>query len=80
VAEAAYQGAVAYARDRMQGQPPGLSSGPAQSILVHPDVRRMLLTIRGFTEAGRALAVWLSVEMDKAERHSTPRRGISPRG
>ena len=69
IAEAAYQGAVSYARDRVQGRVPGAAPGPAQSILVHPDVRRMLLTIRGFTEAGRALAVWLALEMEKAARH-----------
>jgi alkylation response protein AidB-like acyl-CoA dehydrogenase len=72
IAEAAYQGAVAYARDRLQGRAPGASSGLPQSILVHPDIRRMLLTIRGFTEAGRALAVWLAVEMERAARHPDP--------
>ena len=69
IAEAAYQGAIAYARDRVQGRVPGAAPGPAQSILVHPDVRRMLLTIRSFTEAGRALAVWLALEMERAARH-----------
>ena len=63
------QGAVSYAKDRVQGRVPGAAPGPAQSILVHPDVRRMLLTIRGFTEAGRALAVWLALEMERAARH-----------
>ncbi len=69
IAEAAYQGAAGYAKDRLQGRPPGVDGGPAQPILGHPDVRRMLLTIRGFTEAGRALAVWLALEMEKAARH-----------
>lgn len=69
IAEAAYQGAAAYAKDRLQGRPPGVEGGPARPILGHPDVRRMLLTIRSFTEAGRALAVWLALEMEIAARH-----------
>ncbi|MBO1076161.1 acyl-CoA dehydrogenase C-terminal domain-containing protein [Roseomonas marmotae] len=69
IAEAAYQGASAYARERVQGRAPGAASGPAQPILVHPDVRKMLLTIRGFSEAGRALAAWTALEMEKAARH-----------
>ena len=46
-----------------------MTDGLPAAILVHPDVRRMLLTIRAFTEAGRALAVWLALEMDKAALH-----------
>jgi alkylation response protein AidB-like acyl-CoA dehydrogenase len=69
IAEASYQGASAYARERLQGRGPGVADGPPASILVHPDVRRMLLTIRAFTEGGRALAVWLALEMDKAALH-----------
>ncbi|WP_448208225.1 acyl-CoA dehydrogenase [Azospirillum sp. sgz302134] len=75
VAEAAYQGAAAYAKERMQGRAPaggsGTKPGP-QPIIVHPDVRRNLLTIRSFTEAGRALAVWTALEMEKADRHPDP--------
>ncbi|HYD65567.1 acyl-CoA dehydrogenase [Azospirillum sp.] len=67
-AEAAYQGAAAYAKDRLQGRAPAGGPGP-QPILVHPDVRKNLLTVRAFTEAGRALAVWTALEMEKAERH-----------
>jgi alkylation response protein AidB-like acyl-CoA dehydrogenase len=69
IAEAAYQGASAYAKDRLQGRAPGAPAGEAQSILVHPDVRKMLLTIRAFTESGRALAAWTALEMEKAARH-----------
>ncbi|MBI0435492.1 acyl-CoA dehydrogenase C-terminal domain-containing protein [Roseomonas sp. KE0001] len=69
VAEAAYQGAVAYARERLQGRAPGQESGPAQPILVHPDVRRMLLTIRAFTGAARGLALWTALQMETAARH-----------
>ena len=72
IAEAAYQGAAEYAKDRLQGRPPGVGDGPARPILTHPDVRRMLLTIRGFVEAGRALAIWLALEMEKAARHPEP--------
>ena len=57
--EIAYQGAVRYARDRLQMRSlsgPKNPDGPADPIIVHPDIRRMLLTIRAFTEGGRALA------------------------
>jgi alkylation response protein AidB-like acyl-CoA dehydrogenase len=69
IAEAAYQGASAYARERLQGRGPGIGSGAAQPILVHPDVRKMLLSIRVFAESGRALAAWTALEMEKAARH-----------
>lgn len=58
-AEIAYQGAVRYARDRLQMRSlsgPKNPDGPADPIIVHPDVRRMLLTIRSFAEGGRALS------------------------
>jgi alkylation response protein AidB-like acyl-CoA dehydrogenase len=80
IAEAAYQGAVAYARQRLQGRAPGVASGSPQPLLVHPDIRRMLLTIRSFTEAGRALAVWLAVEMEKAARHPDPSKRMEAEG
>ncbi|HTR17673.1 MAG TPA: acyl-CoA dehydrogenase C-terminal domain-containing protein [Acetobacteraceae bacterium] len=73
IAEASYQGAVAYARDRLQGRSlagakrPDL---PADPIIVHPDVRRMLLTIRAYTEGCRALGAWLARELDIA--HYSP--------
>ncbi len=73
VAEAAYQGAAAYARERRQGRAAGpAAQGGAEgphSILVHPDVRKMLLTMRAFTESGRALAVWTALQMEVAARH-----------
>ncbi len=67
VAEAAYQNAVAYARERIQGR--ALTGAknkdkPADSILVHPDVRRMLLTMRAYIEGCRALAGWVAREID----------------
>ena len=68
--EVAYQGAVRYARDRLQMR--SLSGaknpdGPADPIIVHPDVRRMLLTIRAFTEGGRALAHYTAMVADKLD-------------
>ncbi len=73
VGEAAYQAAVWYAKDRLQGRSlsgtknPG---GPADPIIVHPDVRRMLMTMRAFNEGCRALSGWVSRALD-AEKHST---------
>lgn len=67
IAEAAYQGAVEYARERIQGRSltgPKNSDKQADPILVHPDVRRMLLTIRANAEACRAFAVWLGLLLD----------------
>lgn len=61
-----YQNAVAYAQDRLQGKSPN-SSQKADPIIVHPDVRRMLLTIKATTEAGRALAVYLGLQLDKSK-------------
>ncbi|WP_419533632.1 acyl-CoA dehydrogenase C-terminal domain-containing protein [Endozoicomonas sp.] len=60
-AEVAYQGAVRYARDRLQMRSlsgPKNPDGPADPIIVHPDVRRMLLTIKALTEGNRALVYY----------------------
>jgi alkylation response protein AidB-like acyl-CoA dehydrogenase len=57
IGEIAYQNAVAYARDRLQGDrcpAPRRPDKPADPIIVHPDVRRTLMSIRAFNEAGRA--------------------------
>jgi alkylation response protein AidB-like acyl-CoA dehydrogenase len=72
IAECARQSAVAYARDRLQGRSltgPKNASGPADPIIVHPDVRRMLLTQKSFTEAARALALWVGMLIDEAHLH-----------
>lgn len=74
-AELAYQSALAYARDRVQGR--ALSGAvfpslPADPIIVHPDVRRMLLTIKAHAEGGRALAMWVMKQVDLAARHPDP--------
>ena len=76
IGEVAYQSAVAYARERLQGRSPGgsHSGGGADPIIAHPDVRRALLRIRALTEAGRALAIWLAVELDIAHHHPDPAR------
>jgi hypothetical protein len=69
IAEAAYQGASGYARERLQGRAPGAGGGGPQSILVHPDVRKMLLSVKAFAESGRALAAWTALQMEQAARH-----------
>jgi len=74
--EVAYQNAVAYARDRLQGR--ALTGAkapdkPADPIIVHPDIRRVLLTIRAFNEAARAMVVWTALKSDVAHRSSDPK-------
>ena len=69
--EVAYQNAAAYARDRLQGRAltgPQAKDKPADPIIVHPDVRRTLMSIRAFNEAARALVVWTSLKSDLAHR------------
>lgn len=67
--EVAYQNAVAYAKDRIQMR---ALSGPkapdkaADPIIVHPDVRKMLLTARAYAEGGRALTGYVALQLDKA--------------
>ncbi|MCU0820193.1 MAG: acyl-CoA dehydrogenase C-terminal domain-containing protein [Beijerinckiaceae bacterium] len=69
--EVAYQNAVAYAKDRIQGRSLTGAKEPAKAadpIIVHPDVRRTLLTIRAFNEAARALVLWTALKSDVAHR------------
>ncbi|HZQ61918.1 MAG TPA: acyl-CoA dehydrogenase [Casimicrobiaceae bacterium] len=69
IAERAYQRAVAYARERVQGRPVGLEgSGHKTTIIEHPDIRRMLMTMRAYTEAMRAIAYVTAAAMDHARR------------
>ncbi len=66
-AEAAYQNAVAYTRERLQGRALGGAQEPdlaADPIIVHADVRRMLMNIRAFTEGARALALMTALRSD----------------
>ena len=71
VSEAAYQNAAAYAKERLQGRSlsgPKYPEKPADPIIVHPDVRRNLMTIRAFNEAARALVIWTALKSDIAHR------------
>ena len=74
--EVAYQNAVAYAKDRLQGRAlTGVKAPdkPADPIIVHPDIRRALLSMRAFNEAARALVVWTSLKSDVAHRSDNPK-------
>ncbi|HSC00458.1 MAG TPA: acyl-CoA dehydrogenase C-terminal domain-containing protein, partial [Burkholderiaceae bacterium] len=67
--EVAYQNAAAYAKDRLQMRSlsgPKAPDKPADPIIVHPDVRKMLLTARAYAEGGRALAMFTTLQIDKA--------------
>lgn len=68
IGEAANQKAVAYAQERLQGRAANGANGPVP-IIQHADVRKMLLTGRALTDAGRALAVWSALQMDIAAHH-----------
>jgi len=70
--EIAYQASVEYARDRQQMRSltgPKFPELKADPIIVHPDVRRMLLTMRAYTEGSRALSCWIAQELDHAQRN-----------
>jgi alkylation response protein AidB-like acyl-CoA dehydrogenase len=69
VSDRAYQKAVAYAKDRVQSRPVDGSAKQPVAIIQHPDVRRMLSTMRGLTEASRALAYVAAAHCDIAHRH-----------
>ena len=69
--EVAYQNAAIYAKDRLQGRAISgvkFPDKPADPIIVHPEVRRNLLTMRAINEAGRALVLWTSLRADVAHR------------
>ena len=71
MSEVAYQNAVAYAKERLAGRALTGAKFPdkaADPIIVHPDVRRMLMSIRAFNEAARALVVWTAIKSDIAHR------------
>ncbi|MFA7505737.1 MAG: acyl-CoA dehydrogenase C-terminal domain-containing protein [Burkholderiaceae bacterium] len=75
--EVAYQNAAAYAKERLQMR--SLSGAkepdqPADPIIVHPDVRRMLLTQRAWIEGSRAFALWLALQADIAHAHPDEER------
>ena len=71
-AEAAYQNALAYAKDRLQGRAvtgPENPDGPADPLIVHPDVRRSLMDQKSFTEGARAFLFWGAMLIDRAHRN-----------
>ncbi|RYZ12562.1 MAG: acyl-CoA dehydrogenase [Comamonadaceae bacterium] len=69
IAERAYQHAVAYARDRVQSRPVDGSMPGSAPIIHHPDVRRMLMTMRAYTEGCRAMASVAAAAYDAAHHH-----------
>lgn len=77
LAEISYQGAVEYARDRIQGRSLTGVKQPetaADPIIVHPDVRRMLLTMRSYIEGMRALSAWVAQEIDHSLQNPDDKR------
>jgi len=72
IGERAYQAAREYAKDRIQGRPVGRKSGDRVAIIHHPDVRRMLMTMKAQNEAMRALAYVTARHMDLARHHPDP--------
>ena len=72
LAERAYQKAVQYARDRVQSRPVDGSLHTAAPIIHHPDVRRMLMTMRAHTEGCRAMALVAAAAFDAAHAHPDP--------
>lgn len=72
IAEVAMQNGLNYAKDRLQMRALDGAKAPekpADPIIVHPDVRRMLLTSKAFTEGARALSYWVGYHLDLAEKH-----------
>ena len=72
IGERAYQHALEYAKTRVQGREIGQRSGDRVTIIHHPDVRRMLMSMRAQTEAMRALAYFAAATLDKAKHHPDP--------
>jgi alkylation response protein AidB-like acyl-CoA dehydrogenase len=72
LAERAYQQALNWARERVQGRPSGKArpaDGKPLPIAYHPDVKRMLLTMKAYTDAARAIALYASLQLDIAKHH-----------
>ncbi len=77
VAEAAYQGGLSYARNRLQMRAatgPKYPDQPADPIIVHPDIRRLLMRMKAMTEGCRALALWVGHELDISTGHPDAQR------
>jgi len=72
LAEVAYQNSLAYAKDRLQGRSltgAKAKDKPADPIICHPDVRRMLLTQKAYVEAARAFTYWAGLAIDREHQH-----------
>jgi hypothetical protein len=75
LAEVAYQNSLQYAKERLQGRAltgPKRPDKPADPIIEHPDVRRMLLTQKAYTEAARAFTYWAGLAIDFEHKHPDP--------
>jgi alkylation response protein AidB-like acyl-CoA dehydrogenase len=72
IAERAYQDALRYAQERRQGRAAGAPAGELSPIVEHPDVRRMLLTMKAYIEAMRAILYTNAVSIDLARHHHDP--------
>ncbi len=70
IAERATQQALAYARQRQQGRTPGMPATQSAPIFDHPDMKRMLLTMRALTQAARSICYTTALAIDRAERSS----------
>jgi 3-(methylsulfanyl)propanoyl-CoA dehydrogenase len=70
IAERATQQAIAYARERRQGRIPGMPATDSAPIIAHPDVKRMLMTMRALTQAARTICYATAMALDRAERGS----------
>ncbi len=72
LAEIAYQNALTYAKERLQGRSPERAQPDkaADPIIVHPDVRRMLFNIKTFIEGARGLAAWVAIQIDRMQHHA----------
>ncbi len=79
IGEMAYQSAASYAKSRLQMRAPSgalHTDKPADPIIVHPDIRRMLMRTRAMNEGCRALAMWTAVELDVSMHHPDAERRL----
>lgn len=77
IAEISWQNGLAYAKERLQMRALDGSKAPekpADPIIVHPDVRKMLLTSKAFCEGARALSYWIGMNLDLSEKHPDPQK------
>jgi acyl-CoA dehydrogenase len=79
IAERATQRAIAFAKERTQGRALGASSKAMSPIIAHPDVRRMLLTMKASTQAARMICLATAAELDTAHQSADPQRAAVAR-